>query len=567
MENKLSGSRILLESLVASGTDTVFGYPGGAIMPIYDALYDYKSELRHILVRHEQAAVHAAQGYARATGKTGVCFVTSGPGATNTVTGIADAMMDSTPLVVITGQVVSPGLGFDSFQETNIVGITHPITKWNTLVRRAEDLADTIAKAIYIANSGRPGPVLVDITKDAQLGIVDWDGYKPCEYIRSYRPVAKADGEDIIKAARLIDQAVKPMILFGQGITLAGAEAELKEFISKSGIPAASTLLGLSALECSDPHYIGMIGMHGNYAPNITNEECDLIVAVGMRFDDRVTCNLSFFAKNAKIIHIDIDPAEIDKVVNTTVGIIGDAKDVLPSLTSQISKREHTEWLDRMHTYNKEEHERVVAPHCGDGTGDIHLHHVVEMVNEIYNGENITVTDVGQHQMIAARYSNFTQKRSIITSGGLGTMGYGLPAAIGAKIGVSEREVILYVGDGGIQMNIQEFATIMQEGVSVKVILLNNSWLGMVRQWQELFHSCRYSFTSMLSPKYDLIAEANEIEYGVCDKREDLADAIEKMKAAEGSYLLEVRVLPQDNVFPMVAPVAALKDIIFDMKK
>ncbi|MFR9649927.1 MAG: biosynthetic-type acetolactate synthase large subunit [Rikenellaceae bacterium] len=567
MENKLSGARVLLESLVASGVDTVFGYPGGAIMPLYDALYDYKSKLHHILVRHEQAAVHAAQGYARATGRTGVCFVTSGPGATNTVTGVADAMMDSTPLVVITGQVVSQGLGFDSFQETNIVGITHPITKWNTLVRRAEDLPAAIAKALFIANTGRPGPVLIDITKDAQLGLVEWSGYEPCQSIRSYRPCPKADGEDIIKAARLIDTASKPMILFGQGVTLSGAESELKEFIEKSGIPAAATLLGLSALDGENPHYIGMIGMHGNYAANVTNEECDLIVAVGMRFDDRVTCNASVFAKNAKVIHIDIDQAEIDKVIPTTVGIVGDAKEVLASLTRQITKKEHTAWLERMHEYNREEYSLVVAPFKGDGTGEILLHHVVEAVNDSYNGENITVTDVGQHQMVTCRYIKLANPRSNITSGGLGTMGFGLPAAMGAKIGAPDKEVILFVGDGGIQMNIQEFATIMQEKTAVKVIILNNSWLGMVRQWQELFHDCRYSFTSMMNPKYDLIAQAHDIEYGVCDKREDLAQAISAMKSCEGAYILEVRVKPEDNVFPMVAPVAALKDVIFEMKK
>ncbi len=566
-EKKLSGARILLESLIASGVDTVFGYPGGAIMPLYDALYDYKDKLRHILVRHEQAAVHAAQGYARATGKTGVVFVTSGPGATNTVTGVADAMMDSTPIVVITGQVVSAGLGFDSFQETNIVGITHPITKWNILVRSADNLATAIAKGLYIASSGRPGPVLIDITKDAQLGLSSWDGFTPCESIRSYRPVPKADGEDIIKAANLIDTASKPMVLFGQGVTISGAEAELKAFLHKSGIPAATTLLGISALEQDDPYYIGMIGMHGNYAPNITNEECDLIVAVGMRFDDRVTCNPAFFAKNAKVIHIDIDQAEIDKVIATTVGIVGDAKEVLSSLTSQISKREHSEWLERMHEYNREEVDKIITPYKGDGTGDIRLHHVVEAVNEVYKGDNIVVTDVGQHQMIAARYAAFNNSRSLITSGGLGTMGFGLPAAIGAKIGAADKEVILYVGDGGIQMNMQELATIMQEDVAVKIVILNNNWLGMVRQWQELFHDKRYSFTSMLSPDYKLIAEANKVGYGVCEKREDMTAAIEEMKSSKGAYLLEVRVMPEDNVFPMVAPVAALKDIIFEMKK
>ncbi len=558
----ITGTRVILNSLIESGVDTVFGYPGGQIMPLYDALYDYTDKIRHILVRHEQAAVHAAQGYARATGKVGVCFVTSGPGATNTVTGIADAMLDSTPLVVITGQVPSPILGVDSFQEINIVGVTHPITKWNILVRKAEDVAPAIAKALYIAQSGRPGPVLVDITKDAQNGLAQWSGFEPCKPIRSYVPIPVAHSVKIAKAAQLIDKAKRPMVIFGQGVTLSGAQAEFKSFLAKSGMPATATLLGLSALECDDPHYIGMIGMHGNYAPNITNQECDLIVAVGMRFDDRVTCNPATFGCNAKIIHIDIDPAEIDKIITATVGIVGDAKAVLESLTALIADGDHAEWLERLHAYNREEREIVVESCEGDGTGDIHLHQVVMAVDRLYKGDNITVTDVGQHQMVAARYTSFNTPRSLITSGGLGTMGFGLPAAIGAKIGVPEREVIAYVGDGGIQMNIQELATIMQEGVAVKIVLLNNNYLGMVRQWQQLFFDYRYSFTPMLNPNFGLIAEANGVGYGFCQSRETLDEAVAKMKSAKGSYLLEVKVKCNDNVLPMVAPGKSLVDIM-----
>ncbi len=563
-ESKITGTRVLLNSLVESGIDTVFGYPGGQIMPLYDALYDYSDKIRHILVRHEQAAVHAAQGYARATGKVGVCFVTSGPGATNTVTGIADAMLDSTPLVVITGQVPTPALGVDSFQEVNIVGVTHAITKWNILVRKSEEIGPAIAKALYIAGSGRPGPVLIDITKDAQVGLTEWSGFKPCPPIRSYNPEPVAHSVKIAKAAKLIEKAKKPMILFGQGITISGAEEEFKAFVHKSGIPAAATLLGLSALDCADPYYIGMIGMHGNYAPNITNQECDLIVAIGMRFDDRVTCNPTNFGASAKVIHIDIDPAEIDKVIMTDVGIVGDAKCVLESLNSLIEEGDHSEWLARLKDYNKEEYEVVVERHEGDGTGEVHLHHVVQAVDMAYNGENIAVTDVGQHQMVAARYTSFKSPRSLITSGGLGTMGFGLPAAIGAKIGAPERDVVLYVGDGGIQMNIQELATIMQERVDVKIVLLNNNYLGMVRQWQQLFFDSRYSFTPMMNPNFGLIAEANEVGYGFCDSRESLAEAVEKMKSSEGAYLLEVRVRCNDNVLPMVAPTKELIDIMLD---
>ncbi len=558
----ITGTRVLLNSLIASGVDTIFGYPGGQIMPLYDALYDYSDKIRHILVRHEQAAVHAAQGYARATGKIGVCCVTSGPGATNTVTGIADAMLDSTPILVITGQVPTPALGVDSFQEINIVGVTHAITKWNLLVRKSEEIAPAVAKALYIASSGRPGPVLLDITKDAQVGMTEWSGFVPCAPIRSYNPVPVAHSVKIAKAAKLIAKSKKPMILFGQGITISGAEQEFKEFVHKSGIPAAATLLGLSALDVADPYYIGMIGMHGNYAPNITNQECDLIVAIGMRFDDRVTCNPTNFGASAKVIHIDIDPAEIDKVIMADVGIVGDAKCVLESLNTLIEEGDHSEWLARLKEYNREEYEIVVESVEGDGRGEVHLHHVVQAVDKAYNGENIAVTDVGQHQMVAARYTSFKTPRSLITSGGLGTMGFGLPAAIGAKIGAPERDVVLYVGDGGVQMNIQELATIMQERVDVKIVLLNNNYLGMVRQWQQLFFNSRYSFTPMLNPNFSLIAEANDVGYGYCDSRESLAEAVEKMRTSEGAYLLEVRVKCNENILPMVAPTTALVDIM-----
>ncbi len=531
-------------------------------MPFYDALYDYSDKIRHILVRHEQAAVHAAQGYARATGRVGVCVVTSGPGATNTVTGIADAMLDSTPIVVISGQVPSPMLGVDSFQEINIVGVTQPVTKWNTLVRKSEDIAPAISTALYIAQRGRPGPVLVDITKDAQIGLAEWDGYKPCSPIRSYTPVPVPNSIKIAKAAALLDKAKKPMVIFGQGVILSGASEIFKKFLDKSGIPAAATLLGLSAIDVADPHYIGMIGMHGNYAPNITNDECDLILAVGMRFDDRVTCNLANFASSAKVVHIDIDPAEIDKVVNTTVGIVGDAKVVLESLTDLIEERDHSEWLESLHAFNRKEKEIVVGSHEGDGTGEIHLHHAVQAVDAQYNGANITVTDVGQHQMVAARYTSFKTPRSLITSGGLGTMGFGLPASIGAKIGAPERDVVLFVGDGGMQMNMQELATIMQERVDVKIIILNNGYLGMVRQWQQLFFDYRYSFTPMLNPNFALIAEANAIGYGFCENREELDRAVEKMRTTKGAYILELKVKCNDNVLPMVAPGKSLIDIM-----
>ncbi len=564
MGRKVIGSQVLIESLIASDVKVVFGYPGGTIMPTYDALYDYQSQINHVLVRHEQAAVHAAEGYARATGRVGVCLVTSGPGATNTVTGIADAMMDSTPLVVITGQVASPGLGIDLFQEVNIVGVTHPITKWNILVRRSEDIAPMIARAIYIAQSGRPGPVLVDITKDAQIGAIeDWGGFVPCRSIRSYRPVPTVDKSNLMAAAELINAAQKPMIIFGQGVTISGAEDELERFVNKSGIPATATLLGLSALDYDNPHYIGMIGMHGNYAANITNQECDLIVAVGMRFDDRVVSNADTFAANAKIIHIDIDPAEIDKIVTAEVGIIADAKDALSQLTECIEERTHSEWLERMHAYNREERRILIEPYESSDSEEILMHQAVLAVDSAYEGDNITVTDVGQHQMFAARYMSCAKRRSIITSGGLGSMGYGLPAAIGAKIGMPDREVILFIGDGGMQMNMQELATIMQEQVSVKIVLLNNSFLGMVRQWQQLFFDRRYSFTSLANPRFDLIAEANSVGYGLCEKRSDLASAVEKMKSATGTYILEVRVKPEDNIFPMVPGGKSLCDMIF----
>ncbi len=559
---QLSGSRVILESLLEHNVDTVFGYPGGAIMPLYDALYDYKDRLRHILTRHEQGAVHAAQGYARATGRVGVCFVTSGPGATNTVTGIADAMLDSTPLVVISGQVVSSLLGVDSFQETNFIGITQPISKWNILVRHADEVADAINRAIYIATSGRPGPVVVDITKDAQAGLTELVKLPSQPVIRSYRTAQAPKASLVAEAAAMISEAKRPILLFGQGVILSGAEQELRDFIAKSDIPATSTLLGLSALERDHDHFFGMIGMHGFYAPNMTNSECDLLIAVGMRFDDRVTCSTQHFAQNAKIIHIDIDPAEIDKIINVDLGIVADAKLALQSLTQAIEQGEHSEWIEHMRSLERYEREEVITPDIESTSAEISLCSAVSAVSRAYKGEHITVTDVGQHQMAAARYSQMQHTRSLVTSGGLGTMGFGLPAAIGAAVGCPDREVVLFVGDGGIQMTIQELTTIMQEQIKVKIVLLNNSFLGMVRQWQELFFDRRYSFTPMHNPNFELLARANGIEYGCADSREVLEEEVAKMKSHQGAYLLEMKIAPEDNIFPMVPADRPLNQVL-----
>ncbi len=559
----MSGSQAIIESFLAEGAETIFGYPGGAVIPIYDALYDYRDRIDHILVRHEQAAVHAAEGYARATGRVGVCMVTSGPGATNTVTGLADALLDSTPVVLISGQVASSLLGTDAFQETNFIGITQAVTKWNCQVKRAQDIPEAIAKAFYIARSGRPGPVVVDITKDAQVGMMDFC-YKKVEHIRSYVPSPAPDREQVAEAARLINLSRRPMALVGQGVILGDAEKELLAFLEKSGMPAAATLLGLSALPSDHPQNVGMLGMHGNYGPNIKNKDCDLLVAVGMRFDDRVTGDPDKFGMGAKIIHLEIDPSEVNKIIYADVPVVGDVKQTLPMLTEMVSAQDHSAWIAEFRACDKVEEQKIISPALHPTSGRIRMGEAVRKVSDAAPKDTIVVTDVGQHQMFAARYCRYTTPRTLITSGGLGTMGYGLPAAVGAKLGCPDRQVVLFVGDGGLQMNIQELATIMQSHVGVKIVLLNNNYLGMVRQWQELFYNRRYSFTDMLSPEYSLIARANEVGYELVEKREDLDGAIARMLESPEAFLLEVRVEKEDDVFPMVPAGAAVSDIMLE---
>ena len=557
----MTGSQALLESFLIEGVDTLFGYPGGAIIPVYDALYDYRDRLRHILVRHEQGAVHAAQGYARVSGRVGVCLVTSGPGATNTVTGLADALMDSTPLVLVTGQVGSSLLGTDAFQETNFVGITQAVTKWNCQVKRTEDIPAAMAKAFYVARSGRPGPVVVDITKDAQCGTAPFR-YEKLVSIRSYVPVPEPDPARLDEAARLIDEARHPLVMVGQGVILGNAEAELKAFLDRSGMPVASTLLGLSAVPTDSPQYVGMLGMHGNYGPNIKNRDCDLLVAVGMRFDDRVTGNPAHFGENARVIHLEIDPAEIGKIVPADVPVAGDVRQTLPMLTERIRKRDHSGWIAEFRACDRIEAERVIRPATRPDGGGIRMGEAVDTVARAFANDAVVVTDVGQQQMFAARYFGFRRTRSLVTSGGLGTMGFGLPAAIGAKLGAPERDVVLFVGDGGLQMTIQELGTIFQSRIPVKIVLLNNTFLGMVRQWQELFYDSRYSFTELVNPDFGLIARANGLGYRRVEHRGELAEAVAEMKAAAGAFLLEVCVESQENVFPMVpagAPVAEIR--------
>lgn len=557
----MTGSQALLESFLIEGVDTLFGYPGGAIIPVYDALYDYRDRLRHILVRHEQGAVHAAQGYARVSGRVGVCLVTSGPGATNTVTGLADALMDSTPLVLVTGQVGSSLLGTDAFQETNFIGITQAVTKWNCQVKRTEDIPAAMAKAFYVARSGRPGPVVVDITKDAQCGTAPFR-YEKLVSIRSYVPVPEPDPARLDEAARLIDEARHPLVMVGQGVILGNAEAELKAFLDRSGMPVASTLLGLSAVPTDSPQYVGMLGMHGNYGPNIKNRDCDLLVAVGMRFDDRVTGNPAHFGENARVIHLEIDPAEIGKIVPADVPVAGDVRQTLPMLTERIRKRDHSGWIAEFRACDRIEAERVIRPATRPDGGGIRMGEAVDTVARAYANDAVVVTDVGQQQMFAARYFGFRRTRSLVTSGGLGTMGFGLPAAIGAKLGAPERDVVLFVGDGGLQMTIQELGTIFQSRIPVKIVLLNNTFLGMVRQWQELFYDSRYSFTELVNPDFGLIARANGLGYRRVEHRGELAEAVAEMKAAAGAFLLEVCVESQENVFPMVpagAPVAEIR--------
>lgn len=557
----ISGSQALLEALIAEGVDTVFGYPGGAIMPIYDALYDYHDRLKHILVRHEQGGIHAGQGYARTSGRVGVVFATSGPGATNLVTGLADAQIDSTPLVCITGQVFAHLLGTDAFQETDVINITTPVTKWNYQVTDANEIPHILAKAFFIARTGRPGPVLIDITKNAQLQKIEYAGYKKCEHIRSYRPKPIIRKEYIAEAAKLINEAKKPFVLLGQGVILGKAENEFRAFIEKGNLPAAWTLLGLSALPTDHPLNVGMLGMHGNYGPNVLTNECDVLIAVGMRFDDRVTGRLDKYAKQAKIIHLDIDPAEIDKNVKSTVPVWGDCKETLPLLTKAIEERNHSEWLAKFAAYTKEENEVVIHKELNPDTDELTMGEVIRLMNEISGGEAVVVTDVGQHQMVASRYAKFNKSKSNVTSGGLGTMGFALPAAIGAKFGVKDRTVVAIIGDGGFQMTLQELGTIMQAEVDVKILILNNRFLGMVRQWQQLFHDKRYSFVDIQSPDYVQLAKAYGIAGATVDNRSNLKDAVRKMLNSEGAYLLEVMVGKENNVFPMVPQGCSVAEI------
>ncbi len=548
---KVKGSEAVLLSLIEEGVELMFGYPGGNIMPIYDSLYDHQKKIRHILTRHEQGAAHAAQGYARTTGKVGVCMATSGPGATNLITGIADAMLDSTPMVCITGQVGSLLLGTDAFQETDVIGITMPVTKWNYQVTKASDIPGAIAKAFYIARTGRPGPVLIDITKDAQFAEMEFS-YKKCEGIRSYVPVPKIDLEKIEEAANLINKAEKPLALIGQGVVLGGAEKEVTTFLEKAGIPFAWTLLGLSALPTDHPLNIGMLGMHGNYGPNKLTNECDVLIGIGMRFDDRVTGDVKRYAKQAKVIHMEIDPAEIDKNVKSSVAILGDVKETLPQLTERVKANLHHDWIQEFKKCSDIEYEKVIKKDMYPEKAGLSMGEVIRRINENAKGEAILVTDVGQHQMVAARYTKFNHTRSVVTSGGLGTMGFGLPAAIGAKLGCPDKQVVTIIGDGGFQMTIQELGTIFQTNVAVKIVLLNNDFLGMVRQWQQLFFDKRYSSTELINPDFLTIAKGYSIEGQRVSKREELDEAVKKMLDHDGPYLLEVKVEKEGNVFPMV---------------
>jgi acetolactate synthase-1/2/3 large subunit len=562
LPSAVNGSVAVLEAFVAEGVDTIFGYPGGAIMPIYDALYDYHDQLTHILVRHEQGAIHAAQGYARASGKTGIVFATSGPGATNLVTGLADAMIDSTPLVCITGQVFAHLLGTDAFQETDVINITTPVTKWNYQVTDAKEIPTVLAKAFFIAGSGRPGPVLIDITKNAQLQEFPYDGYKKCDHIRSYRSKPNIRKEYIEEAAKLINAAEKPFVVFGQGVILGKAEKEFQKFIEKSGIPAAWTILGMSAVPTDHPQTVGMLGMHGNYGPNLLTNECDVLIAIGMRFDDRVTGRLDKYARQAKVIHLDIDPTEIDKNVKATVPVWGDCKETLPLLTELVNQKVYPQWLKKFRDCSKQEETKVIHDELNP-TGEIlTMGEVINVLNGLTKGDAIIVTDVGQHQMVACRYAKFTQSKSNITSGGLGTMGFALPAAIGAKYGAPSRTVVAVIGDGGVQMTIQELGTIMQFKTDVKIMILNNNFLGMVRQWQELFHKNRYSFVDIQSPDYVQVAKGYGIPGQSISKREQLAAAVKQMLDHKGSYLLEIMVGKENNVFPMVPQGRGVAEIV-----
>ncbi len=563
----ISGSVAVMDAILAENVSIIFGYPGGAIMPIYDALYDYNNKLQHILVRHEQGAIHAAQGYARTSGNVGVVFATSGPGATNLVTGLADAMIDSTPVVCITGQVFAHLLGTDAFQETDIINITTPVTKWNFQVTDASEIPATLAKAFYIAKSGRPGPVLIDITKNAQLQKFDYNGYKICNHIRSYRPKPIVRNEYIQQAAAIINKAEKPFIIFGQGVILGKAEKEFKTFVEKSGIPSAWTIMGMGALPTTHPLGVGMLGMHGNYGPNLLTNQCDVLIAIGMRFDDRVTGRLDKYAKQAKVIHLDIDPSEIDKNVKTAVPIWGDCKETLPILTNLIQTKVYPTWLQQFEDCKQKELAKCINAEMHPTSEALSMAEVIDAINEITNGDAIIVTDVGQHQMVACRYAKMNKSNSNITSGGLGTMGFALPAAIGAYYGDTTRPTIAIIGDGGVQMTIQELGTIMQFKPNVKIVILNNQFLGMVRQWQELFHEKRYSFVNITSPDYIQVAKGYYIEAKKVEKREDLKTAIKTMIEFNGSYLLEVMVGKENNVFPMVPQGKGVSEIVLSKEE
>lgn len=561
MSEKITGAEALIKSLIAEGVDRVFGYPGGAIIPVYDKLYDYTNELKHILVRHEQGATHAAQGYARVSGRTGVVIVTSGPAATNVITGLSDALMDSTPMVVITGQVASSFLGSDAFQETDVVGITQPITKWAYQIRRSEDIPWAVARAFYIANSGRPGPVVLDLAKDAQVGMLEWS-HKKCDFIRSYIPYPEIDQDDVQTVADLINAAERPMILSGHGVMISEAENELAALAEKADIPVAATLLGLSTMPSDHPLYKGMLGMHGNIGPNINTNRCDLLVAIGMRFDDRVTGDTSKYARQAKIVHIDIDSSEFDKNIKTTATIHGDAKEVLAKLLPLVKEAKHTEWLRTFDECDAVEMEKVIKREVFPTSGPMYMGEVAHKVSKATDDKAVLITDVGQNQMFSSRYFRYTLPKSVITSGGLGTMGFGLPAAIGAKMGAPERTVCFFTGDGGLQMTIQELGTILEYGVAVKIILLNNNFLGNVRQWQELFFRSRFSQTPMVNPDFVQIAQAYGIASENVETREQLDGAIERMLAHDGAYLLNVNIDPTDMIFPMTPAGAAVDDIM-----
>ena len=563
MKDTITGAEALMRSLEHEGVQTIFGYPGGSIMPVFDALYDHRKTLNHILVRHEQGATHAAQGFARVSGQVGVCLVTSGPGATNTITGIADAMIDSTPIVVIAGQVGTGFLGTDAFQEVDLVGITQPITKWSYQIRRAEDVPWAVARAFYIARSGRPGPVVLDFAKNAQVDKMEYASVT-VDYIRSYQPVPDMDMEAIREAADLINAAERPLVLVGQGVELGNAQAELRAFIEKAGLPAGRTLLGLSALPSDHPLNKGMLGMHGNLGPNINTNKCDVLIAVGMRFDDRVTGNVATYAPQAKIIHFDIDPAEIDKNIKTDVAVLGDCKQTLPAVTELLKPATHQEWLDSFRTYEEVEEEKVIRPELHRTTRELSMGEVVRAVSEATNNEAILVTDVGQNQMMSARYFKYTRERSIVTSGGLGTMGFGLPAAIGATFGHPDRTVCVFMGDGGLQMNLQELGTVMEQKAPVKMILMNNNYLGNVRQWQAMFFNRRYSFTPMLNPDYMQIAAAYGIPSRRVMERSELADAIREMLATDGPFLLEACVEEEGNVMPMTPPGGSVNQMLLE---